>query len=96
MNYCTLTENEMQDIEDKHDEKLLQMFEDLKWTPAIGDLVREKHGFATVGIITEVHNKDITVHWQRQSPNNVSGTNHEVLHLRYLELIEKHQSSSSE
>jgi len=88
MNYCTLSEQDMQEIEDKHDEKLLQMFEDLKWVPAVGDLVKEKHGFNTVGIITEIDNKDITVYWQRQSPHNVSGTNHEVLHLRYLELLE--------
>ena len=78
----------MQDIEDKHDEKLLQMFEDLKWTPAIGDLVQEKHAPRTMGVITRVEGKDITVHWQQPSQNNVSGTKFETLHIRYLELVE--------
>jgi hypothetical protein len=86
----------MQEIEDNSNKKLSQLIDELKWEPGIGDLVREKHGPKTMGIITEIHEKELTVHWQVPTQNNVSGTNYEVLHRRYLLLIKKHQSSSSE
>jgi len=96
MNHCTLTEDEMQEIEEDCNEKLLKLFDDLEWKPAVGDLVCEKHGGKTIGLITGVDERNITVHWQRPSQNNVSGNKYETLHVRYLELIKEHQSSSSE
>ena len=88
MNYCTLTDEEMQEIEKEYDSKMTKLFGSLSWEPSPGDLVREKHGPKTVGLIMEVDGVDITVHWQRLCRNNVSGKEYEVLHLRYLELIE--------
>ena len=88
MNYCTLTEDEMQEIEREHETKMEKLFNDLKWEPTPGDLVRERHGSKTVGLILEVDGVNITVHWQRHSRHNVSGKEYEVLHLRYLELLE--------
>jgi len=88
MNYCTLTESEMQGIEKEHHKKMSKLVENLTWSAAVGDLVQEKHGPRTMGVITRVEGKDITVHWQQPSQNNVSGTKFETLHIRYLELVE--------
>jgi hypothetical protein len=87
MIYCTLTEKEMQAIEDKSNKKLSQLLEELKWEPAVGDLVRQKHGLPIIGLITHIQERQITVHWQRPNPNNVSGKDYEVLEARYLELF---------
>ena len=87
MIYCTLTEKEMQAIEDKSNKKLSQLLEELKWEPAVGDLVRQKHGLPIIGVITHAEERQITVHWQRPNPNNVSGKDYEVLEARYLELF---------
>ena len=56
MIYCTLTEKEMQAIEDKSNKKLSQLLEELKWEPAVGDLVRQKHGLPIIGLITPIGN----------------------------------------
>tara|TARA_R100000008_G_scaffold69548_1_gene46954 strand:- start:144 stop:422 length:279 start_codon:yes stop_codon:yes gene_type:complete len=88
MNYCTLSDEEMQEIEKEHDSKMEKLFEHLSWEPRRGDLVRQKHGAKTVGLIVRVDGTNITVHWQRHNPNNVGDTDYEVLHLRYLELLE--------
>jgi len=88
MNYCTLTEREMQEIEEKQNQTMAQLFDDLNWEPTIGDLVREKHGPKAMGVITHINENKITVHWQQPTQNNVSGTSYEVLHRRYLVLIE--------
>ena len=87
MLYCTLTDKEMQAIEDSSNEKLSQLLDELKWQPAVGDLVRQKHGLPIVGVVTHAEGRQITVHWQRPNPNNVSGKDYEVLDARYLELF---------
>ena len=87
MLYCTLTEKEMQAIENDSNEKLSQLINELKWVPTVGDLVRQKHGLPIIGLITHIQERQITVHWQRPNPNNVSGKDYEVLEARYLELF---------
>jgi len=78
----------MQGIEKNYHTKINNLHKQLVWVPTVGDLVRQKHGVPITGLITHVHKRQITVHWQRPNQNNVSGSDYEVLNVRYLELIE--------